>query len=441
MRRPRTLCLLAAAAAAALAGAARADEALTLDEAIGRARSQHVDGRIAAATEREAAFRVKQARAGWYPRVDLVEGWQRGDQPVYVFSSLLGQRRFVENNFLIDALNEPEPLENFRSAVVVDYAFFDGGATRGAVAAATASRAMASSSRDQTLAALAEAATHAYGRVLMLEAEQQVSVAAVAAAEADVARARDRRDAGLVTEADLLAFEVHLAKMLEQRIASTGELAVARVQLNQVMGAPLEARYSLVLPAVRELPPVDRSTLEAQALARPEVEQARLRATIATAERSAARAAFLPRFALQGVWEFNGDAFGDRASGWVVGAQMRLNLFNGLADAARLGAARESAQRSVLEREKAETAARVEVLAAGVRLEAAQAREAVGRAAVAQAQESQRILRDRYASGMATVTDVLRAAEAALQAEFQAIGARVDVLVQRAALDRARGQL
>jgi outer membrane protein TolC len=65
----------------------------------------------------------------------------------------------------------------------------------------------------------------------------------------------------------------------------------------------------------------------------------------------------------------------------------------------------------------------------------------VGQAAVTRAHETQRIVRDRYASGMASVTEVLRSAEAALEAEFQRIGARVDVLVQRAALDRARGQL
>ncbi len=208
-----------------------------------------------------------------------------------------------------------------------------------------------------------------------------------------------------------------------------------------MIGAPLDARYTLVLPALDEDAPPDADGLANDALTRPEVEQARLHETIATAARDAARAAFLPRVAFQGAWEFNGGTFGDRASGWVVGAEVRLNLFKGFADAARLAETTEATTRAALSREKAETAARVDVLAAGARLDAALARERVGRAAVAQAQETQRIVRDRYESGMATVTDVLRAAEARLQAEFQAIGARVDVLVQRAALERARGRL
>jgi len=52
-----------------------------------------------------------------------------------------------------------------------------------------------------------------------------------------------------------------------------------------------------------------------------------------------------------------------------------------------------------------------------------------------------RIIRDRYESGLATVTDVLRAAEAALDAESRATGAETDVILQTVALDRAVGRL
>ena len=68
------------------------------------------------------------------------------------------------------------------------------------------------------------------------------------------------------------------------------------------------------------------------------------------------------------------------------------------------------------------------------------AREAVGRAAVLQARESQRIIRDRYESGLAGVTDVLRAATALLDAETLRIASIVDVMVSRAALDKAVGR-
>jgi outer membrane protein TolC len=83
----------------------------------------------------------------------------------------------------------------------------------------------------------------------------------------------------------------------------------------------------------------------------------------------------------------------------------------------------------------------VDVRAALAQLAAARAREGAGQTALTQARESQRIIRDRYESGLATVTDVLRAGEAALDAESRAIAAEMDVILQTVALDRALGRI
>jgi outer membrane protein len=83
----------------------------------------------------------------------------------------------------------------------------------------------------------------------------------------------------------------------------------------------------------------------------------------------------------------------------------------------------------------------VDIRAVRAQLAAARSREDAGRAAVAQARESQRIIRDRYESGLATATDVLRAAEAVMDAVLRAMSAEMDVILQTVALDRALGRL
>jgi outer membrane protein TolC len=80
------------------------------------------------------------------------------------------------------------------------------------------------------------------------------------------------------------------------------------------------------------------------------------------------------------------------------------------------------------------------VYTAVARLDAARAREAVGRAAVAQARESRRIIRDRYEAGLTDVASLLRATDAVVQADTQQTAARVAVLTETAALDRALGR-
>jgi outer membrane protein TolC len=119
---------------------------------------------------------------------------------------------------------------------------------------------------------------------------------------------------------------------------------------------------------------------------------------------------------------------------------VRLNLFRGFADRARVKGAEDAVERRDAERARVQNAARLEVRAALARLEAAHARRKVAAAIVAQAEESQRISRDRYEQGMADVTTLLQSAQAVLDAKAQDIASRVDLLVQRAALDRATGR-
>jgi hypothetical protein len=84
---------------------ASAQSPLSLSDALARAHARSPDTIAAAAAEREAAERVTQARGGYLPRVDVVESWQRGNQPAFVFSSLLAQRSVAMTDLSVAALN------------------------------------------------------------------------------------------------------------------------------------------------------------------------------------------------------------------------------------------------------------------------------------------------------------------------------------------------
>jgi outer membrane protein TolC len=436
-RSPRYLLL----AVLGLAVPAAAQSPLSLPDAIARARAQNPDAGSSAAAEREAAQRVTQARAGYWPRVDVAESWQRGDQPVFVFSSLLSQRQFTAANFALDALNHPDALDNFRSAVTVEQPVFDRVA-RANVSMATIGHEMAGATRQVVDHDLAASVTDAYGRVLAAVGARQSADAAAEAARADRELAGNRRDAGLVTDADVLQIDVHLSRTREQQIVAASDERIARARLNQLIGAPLGEVFALDrAPAVTMIDATDLARLELEAVEhRPDLTLAALQEQLARAGQTAARATLLPRVSAQAGWEFNGGAWNSRASSWIVGAVARVNVFNGFADKARLAEASDRAARLALERTKAETAARLDVQAAAARLDAARASEAVGRDAVAHAQESRRIIRDRYEAGLTDVTSLLRSAEAVAQAEAQQVAAQVAILTASAALHRALGR-
>src|SRR6185436_5580515 len=119
----RIVSFLFATLLAALPAAAQSP--LSLSDAIARAKAQNPDAGSAAAAERAAAEHVTQVRGGYFPKVDLAESWQRGNQPVFVFSSLLAQRQFTAADFALDAINHPDAIDNFRTAFSIEQSLFD----------------------------------------------------------------------------------------------------------------------------------------------------------------------------------------------------------------------------------------------------------------------------------------------------------------------------
>ena len=416
-------------------------QSLSLSEAIERAKAGNPDVRAAAAAEREAAERITEARGGHLPKVDVSESWQRGNNPAFVFGSLLAQRRFTASDFALDALNHPDATDNFRAALSVEQSLFDR-AVSANLRAASIGRDMAATGRQLVDQDLTSAVTEVYGRVLIAAATARSTAAMVETARADRELAGNRREAGQVTDADVLRLEVYLARTLEQQVQATSDERIARARLNQLMGEPLSTIFSLDLtPPGIAIDITNPASLEEEAVKnRPEVALALQQEQLAAASVDAAQAAFLPQVAAQGAWELNGGSWNARSSSWGAGVVARVNLFHGFADKARLAEARAQASRRAHEREKAETMARLDVQIAIARLEAARASEAVGRAAADRARESRRIIRDRYESGVTDVTTLLHSADDVLQAEAQQIAANVSVLTATATLQRAIGR-
>jgi len=434
--------LLVVAAIAAAESALSAQEPLTLEMAVQTALAQNAGLRAVRTGVSEADAQVDEARSGWFPRVSVAETWQRGDQPVFVFSSLLSARQFGPQNFAIDALNHPDAIGFYRTSIALEQLVFDAG-RQSAVDSATHRRDIAQSSSNEASAALMLATVQSYGRALTADAAQRAAEAALEAGREDLARTSQRRDTGIASDADVLALVAHVADLQQRALHQQGEAAVARAELNRMMGVPIDREYQVAAPrdangVVLAATTVDALLAEAER-SRPELRRVVSAQQAADAERQIARAALIPRVAAQAGFDISGTQFNDRASAWLVGAEVRWNLSLGGAEAARLRAATDARTRAAAEAEDRRAAVQVEVVTALRRLQAANARRSAGVAAVDQARESQRMTRDRFEAGLATVTDVLRASSAVVEAESQRVSAAVDAMVSEATLRRALG--
>jgi outer membrane protein len=424
---------------------ASAQTPLTVEGAIEAALTRNASLRAARADADDAAARADEARSGFFPRVSASENWRRGDEPVFVFSSLLSARRFAAANLAIDALNHPDPTGFFRASVGIEQVLFDGGRLRAVATAAAKRRDAAIASADEASSAVALRTTEIFGRAIVAEASRRAADAGLAAARDDLQRARQRREAGVVTDADVLALTVYAADLERRVIDAEGEAAIARAELNRVMGMPVAGDVRVAEPSMAagdefgDSPDLQRLFAEAEA-GRPALKRALAARDAAAAGRREARSVLIPQIGAQAAFDVSGTTFGDRASSWIVGGELRWTFSTGGAELAHRRAAAAAALRSDADLDDARAAVQVEILAAVRRLQGARAREAAGRAAVDQAHESQRVIRDRFEAGMSSVNDVLRASTAVLDADANRVGALVDALVARAALRRAVGR-
>lgn len=422
---------------------AAAQDLLTLDQAVTAALARNPTLKAARESASEAAARVSAARAGFFPRITVTESWQRGDQPVFVFSSLLSARRFASANFAIDALNHPDPLSFSRTSVGIEQVLFDAGGQQLAARRAALRSDVATLTADQHAADLVVFTTEAFGRALGARSAARAARAALDSAREDVTRAERRRDAGLATDADVLSLVVHAADLEERTIRADGDAAIARAELNRLMGSPIESEREIAEPVAHDQPPrpAPLTGLLAEAgQARADLRRAAAALRLADYDVRAARGALLPQLVAQAALEVSGTRFADRASSWIAGGELRWSFSTGGAELARIRAASHARAAAQAEEEATRAAVHVEIATSLRAVETAQARQQAGRAAVEQARESQRIIRDRFEAGLAVVNDVLRASTAVLDAEARRTSALVDVIVATAKLRRAVGR-
>ena len=237
-----TACLLA------LTTALVAQEVLTLRQAVDLALRSNPLVAAADAGEKEAEARIREARSRYMPHAQFSESLQRGNNPVFVFTSLLTQHQFSEGRFAIDSLNRPAALSNYQSRLTVEQVLFDARQTSHGVEAARFTRELASEDTRRSHSDVVLHVLQTYFGVALAEKNLEVARQSVESAQADLARAESVYESGRSTHADVLAVRVHLAAMLEQQIRASNDVAVSRAALNDALGVGLDCAFDLTTP-------------------------------------------------------------------------------------------------------------------------------------------------------------------------------------------------
>jgi outer membrane protein len=417
---------------------------LTLADAVQTALQYNPAVEAADAYSQAVEHGMTAAKAGRYPRVDFSETATRGNNPVYVFGSLLSQGRFAAPNFALSYLNFPPPLNNFRSQFSAAMPVWDAGQTSRHVKGAQLESQSAAKASERTRQEIIFNVIQAYLNGLLARESMRVAEAAVAAAESDLKRSEARTEQGLAVPSDLLSARVQLAQAQEDLLRAKNAVALADAALNAAMGVPDSTPVVLASPlgdVSFEAGTLDERQQRAFAL-RPDFQRAQIGEEQAANERKGTRFEFMPTFSVFGSWEQNNRNFLSNGNdNWIAGASLTFNIFDGGERRARLKAATARQRQAGALRDQLAAVIRLQVREAFLNLTTARDRVEVSRGAAGQAEESLRITQNRYEAGLATITDLLRAETAHTAAQRNFLNALFDYRLGIAALELATGEL
>ncbi len=400
-----------------------AQEKLTLEQAVQKALQNNPELAIDAPAREAANSELAASRAGYLPRLDFEQSLLGGNNPVYVFGTLLTQQRFTAANFALPSLNEPDPVKNLQTRVTAQQNIWDFGRTHQKVEAARLGVKMADLGHEDHLRQTLLGVVETYYSVSLSRENLEAARAALQSAQAIVNQARARVESGLAVEADLLRSQVYLASARQQEIQAAGQGEVARAALDRMMGETLDKPVGETAPLVRATfaLPSEESLLAELRKRRPDYQRLQSEVQQAEVEVRSRKDQYLPTLGAFAAWEADNPSL-TQAGGtnWTAGLSLRWNLFAGGSDADMLQAARHRLVQKQRQLAAMDSAMALEVHKALIQVRSAEQQVEATQAAEAQSAESLRILRNRYEAGLATMTDVL-SAEAARSAARTAL--------------------
>jgi outer membrane protein len=416
---------------------------LTLQQAVQKALASNPKVNAAQSQLEVSEARLVGVRSGLFPKLDVSEEFSRTNNPVGAFSAKLNQGAFTRADFDPSVLNSPNALNNFATTFSVTVPLFDSGQTWIGLGQAGLDKRATAMGAVRTRQEVIAETVMAYTGVQVAEASLRVVEQALDTAKANMKLVRHRLESGFVVKSDLLRAEVHVAELEQAQMEGQSQVEIAAASLNAAMGLPVEMAFRLATPL--EVGPGVPETLETwtrRALEqRADLEQAKYREKIAAEEISKSKAANLPSLHLLGNYQINSEDFSDTAESFGVGAAVRFNLFNGYNIQAKVEEARAGLRHAQAMVRQMELAVALETKQAFLQAQSSWQRIGVARAAVSQAEEGLRIVRNRYENGLYTIVNLLDS-EAALQhARRNYVRALHDFAVARVRLLLAAGVL
>jgi outer membrane protein len=418
-------------------------EPLSMAEAIQIAAEQNPEIKAARFQVDAVKSRSVQARSEFFPQLNFTQTFNRTTNPMWAFGTKLNQSAITQGDFDPVSLNDPDAINNFASTFSLSWSIYEGGRTKLGWEQAKQNLSGASLTLERTRQnVIARTATTYVGLIL---SQKNITVIndALESAKANLKMIRSRYNSGIVVKSDLLRAMVRIADLKQQQLMAKSRAKIGEAMLNAAMGSGDARPLNPVTPLTigSELNGAIDHWINTALHKRPEMENLHLAEEIARKEIKKSRALHYPDVNLIGNYEINTEDFSDSADNYTIGAVMKINIFSGKRITEETKAAVSMLGRVRQMKKSMELNIQVEARKAFLKSKSARERIQVAEIALDQAEESLRIVKNRYKNGLLTIVGLLDAEVARQQAHTDYFKALHDYKVARIELALASGTI
>ncbi|MDD4861855.1 MAG: TolC family protein [Smithellaceae bacterium] len=392
---------------------------MTLQQCINTALKNHPAINAAAGTIRQSESKIGQARAGYYPQINIQSDYSRiGPAPTSLRS---------------------DPYNYYSNSLNLNQTLFDFGKTSSSVDIQMLTKQSAEADFQNTAASLVLGVKEAYYSFLKAKMSEIVAKETVNQFQQHFDVAETFFETGKSSKIDVTSAEVNLSNARIQLISVQNALHIARVTLNKAMGLISAPEYDVEEQFYLEKISISFETALAQAYEnRPDLLSTGLKKEALEKGIDLNKKGYLPVLSGNAAYGYAGDDTSMDKS-WNVGVALAFPLFSGLSTKYAVDEARANLDVARANEESLRQSVYQEVQSAWLNRREAFERIEAGRIIVRQAEENVELAKGRYETGVGNSIEITDAMIKLNNAKMTYITALSDFSVAQARLEKAIG--
>ena len=364
----------------------------------------------------------QQSNAIYLPNVTLSHTGITTTNPLMAFGSKLNQAILTQDDFNPNLLNNPERTNNYTTVLEVQQPLLnmDGWYARKAGKAKMEAVQLQSA---RTKEYLEFELSKAYMQLQLAYKAVTVLEKADSTGKANLKLVENYYQQGLVQKTDLLNVQVHVNDITNQLFHAKSNVQNASDYLAFLINEDTQGKtyqptenleQQTEKPHSNTTLSIDRKDIQAMNKAK-DAYQNMYKST---------QMSLLPRFNAFGNYQlYDKEMLGMKANGYLVGAQLSWNVFDGYKTYGKINKAKADFEKANIETEQYEKQSQLELNIATRQLNDAVKKRSLSQLAYEQSQESYRILQNRFTQGLEKTTDLLHAETLMLQKELEQLQA------------------